>query len=101
MGYKLKFSKKFDREFKKLDKPIKEGLWNKIGRLEENPQTGQHLHHMNLWEIRMDKFRMFYMIEPNNNEVWILSVKHKDECDKYLRTQILEDSKNSLNDALP
>ena len=101
MEYKLRFSKRFDREFKKLDKPIREGLWKKITKLKENPENQQHLHYMNLWEVRMDKFRLFYKIEQDKEEIWIISVKHKDETDKYLRSGILEDVKNFLNDVSP
>ncbi len=43
-------------------------------------------------------FRLFYKIEYNKNEVWILSIKHKDECDKYIRKGILDDLKDFLDD---
>ncbi len=88
MTYILKFGKKFDKEFSKIDKSVTEQIVKKLGRLKEAPDSiGQPLLHTHpaLWEFRAEVFRIFYIIQENAKEVWILSVKHKDECDEYIR----------------
>ncbi len=57
-------------------------------RIKENPEIiGKPLLHTNpaLWEFKAEVYRAFYIIQENINEVWLLSVKHKDECDAYIR----------------
>ena len=39
MGETLKFGKKFDREFGKIDKSISEQVVKKLNRLKENPEN--------------------------------------------------------------
>jgi mRNA-degrading endonuclease RelE of RelBE toxin-antitoxin system len=88
MTYILKFGKKFDREFSKIDKSVSEQIAKKLTRLKENPESiGKPLLHTNpaLWEFKAEVFRIFYIVYKNLKEIWILSVKHKDECDEYVR----------------
>ena len=88
MTHILKFGKKFDREFSKIDKSVSEQIVKKLARLKENPESiGKPLLHTNpiLWEFKAEVFRIFYIVQENTNEIWILSVKHKDECDEYIR----------------
>lgn len=94
MNYTLKFGKKFDREFGKIDKSISEQIIKKLKRLKENPEhVGKPLLHTKpaLWEFKAESFRGFYMIKKDIREVWLLSLKHKDECDAYIRTGYLRD----------
>lgn len=94
MVYILKFGKKFDREFERIDKSISEQIVKKLARLEQNPgYIGKPLLHTKplLWEFRTEVFRVFYIIQENTKEIWILSVKHKDECNDYIRRGYTED----------
>ena len=94
MVYILKFGKKFDREFLKIDKSISEQIVKKLKRLKENPESiGKPLLHTHpaLWEFKAEVFRVFYMIQESAKEIWILSVKHKDECDDYIRKGYFND----------
>ena len=88
MVYTLKFGKKFDREFTKIDKSVSEQIVKKLRRLKEDPENiGKPLLHTHpaLWEFKAEVFRVFYMIQEGAKEIWILSVKHKDECNDYIR----------------
>lgn len=94
MTYILKFGKKFDREFEKIDKSVSEQIVKKLGRLEESPKNiGKPLSYTQptLWEFKVESFRIFYLIQENTKEIWILSVKHKDECDDYIRKGYYKD----------
>ena len=88
MTYILKFGKKFDREFSKIDKSISSQIVKKLARLKEDPETvGKPLLHTKptLWEFKAEVYRAFYIVQENAKEIWLLSVKHKDECDDYIR----------------
>lgn len=94
MGYILKFGKKFDREFGKIDKSVSEQIVKKLARLKENPENiGKPLLHTKptLWELKVEVFRVFYLIRANEKEIWLLSLKHKDECDLYIRKGFIKD----------
>ncbi|NCN99450.1 hypothetical protein COU62_00220 [Candidatus Pacearchaeota archaeon CG10_big_fil_rev_8_21_14_0_10_35_219] len=88
MLFILKFGKKFDKEFEKIDKSISSQIIKKLTRLKENPESvGKPLSHTKptLWEFKAEVYRVFYIVQENAKEIWILSVKHKDECDDYIR----------------
>ena len=94
MAYILKFGKKFDREFAKIDKSTSSQIVKKLARLKENPSNiGKPLLHTKptLWEFRAEAYRAFYIIQENAKEIWLLSVKHKDECEDYIRRDYLKD----------
>ena len=94
MNYILKFGKKFDEEFGKIDKSVSEQIVKKLSRLKESPANiGKPLLHTKptLWEFKVEVFRVFYIIKVNEKEVWLLSVKHKDECDAYIRKGYTKD----------
>ena len=94
MTYILKFGKKFDKEFAKIDKSVSEQIVKKLKRLKENPESiGKPLFHTNpaLWEFKAEVFRVFYIVQENTKEIWILSVKHKDECDEYIKKRYSKD----------
>ena len=59
MAYILKFGKKFDRDFEKIDKSISEQIIRKLRRLRENPENiGKPLSHTkpSLWEFKAEVF---------------------------------------------
>ena len=94
MSYILKFGKKFDKEFEKLDKSISDQIIKKLTRLKESPENiGKPLLHTKpiLWEFKAEVFRIFYIIQESAKEVWLLSIKHKDECDSYIRKIFVKD----------
>lgn len=45
-----------------------------------------------LWEFKIEPFRVFYLIKDNLNEVWLLSIRNKDECDSYIRKGYIKDT---------
>ena len=88
MVYILKFGKKFDKEFMKLDKSISDQIIKKLERLKTNPEnTGKPLLYTKptLWQFKVEMFRVFYIMQKNIGEVWLLSIKHKNETDNYIK----------------
>jgi mRNA-degrading endonuclease RelE of RelBE toxin-antitoxin system len=93
--YVLKFGKRFDKEFWKIDKSISIQIFKKIEKLKENPRNfGKPLLYTKpqLWEFKAESFRVFYLIQDNLKEVWLLSVKSKDECENYIRKGYIKDT---------
>lgn len=73
MNYILKFGKKFDKEFNKIDKSLSDRIFKKIEKLEINPSSeGKPLLYTKptLWELKIDVYRVFYIIQHNNKEVY-------------------------------
>ena len=97
MNFELIFSKKFEEEFRKLDNSVRQEAWKKLQRLKENPQIGKPLKYLNLWELHVRVFRIFYIIDSNKIKILVLSVRHKDECDKYIRGLSQEDIRHLLD----
>lgn len=96
MVYILKFGKRFDKEFEKVDKSVSQQIIKKLDRLKENPENvGKPLLYTTprLWEFKVEVFRAFYLIQESQKEVWLLSIKHKDECDSYIRKGFVKDFK--------
>lgn len=65
-----------------------------MARLKEDPDNvGKPLLHTKptLWEFKAEVYRVFYIIQDNTEEIWLLSVKHKDECDDYIRRDYSRD----------
>ncbi|MEX0920155.1 MAG: type II toxin-antitoxin system RelE/ParE family toxin [Candidatus Pacearchaeota archaeon] len=98
MRYTLKFGKRFDKEFSKLDKSISEQIVKKLRRIKENPESmGKPLFYTKpvLWEFKVKMFRVFYTIKKNSGEIWLLSIKHKNETDSYIKKGYLRDVNES------
>lgn len=74
----------------------------KLIRLKENPkEIGKPLKFFpNLYELHLRMYRIYYVVEESEVRVLVLSVEHKDEQDKYLRSLSLEKIKRLLEENL-
>ena len=86
--YKFLFDKNFVKEYRKLDNSIQIEGDKKLLRLKLNPQDiGKPLKFFpNLYELHLRMYRIYYIIEEEEVKVLLLSVLHKDEQDKFLRS---------------
>ena len=88
MAYILKFGKRFDKEFNKLDKSVSDQIIKKLERLKTNPENiGKPLLYTKptLGQFKVEMFRVVYIMQKNIGEVWLLSIKHKNETDNYIK----------------
>jgi len=85
--YTLKFSRGFDKTFSKLDNSIKKEAHKKILKLKEFPkEVGKPLKFFkNLFELHVQMYGIFYVVENYQVNVLILDMIHKNETDKYLK----------------
>ncbi len=75
--YKLLFDKEFKKDLDKLDKTTKERVLNKVFELEKYPELGKHLIGINLWSLRIGKYRVLYKIVSGQLRVLILTIEHR------------------------
>lgn len=99
-SYTLLFDKQFVRDYRKLDKSLQIEGDKKLKRLKENPmEIGKPLKFFpNLYELYLRMYRIYYVVQESNVKVLVLSVEHKDEQEKYLRSLSLEKIKRFLEE---
>lgn len=86
--YSLVFDKNFVREYRRLDKSLQIEGDKKIMRLKTNPQEiGKPLKFFpNLYELHIRMYRIYYIIQDKEVKVLLLSILHKDEQERFLRS---------------
>ena len=75
--YTLLFDKKFKADLKKLDKSVRDRILSKVFQLEKYPELGKHLIAIDLWSLRIGKYRVLYTIKKNELQVLVLTVDHR------------------------
>lgn len=75
--YTLIFDKEFKKDLEKLDKPIREQILKKVFELERVPELGKHLIGIDLWSLRIGKYRALYKIVHNHLQILVLTVEHR------------------------
>jgi len=94
--YKLIFDKEFTKRYKKLDNSIQKEGDKKILKLKDNPHFGKPLKYFsNLFELHLQMYRIFYIVDNHRIKILFIGVEHKDECDKYLK-QLTPEKINEL-----
>lgn len=83
--YKLIFDKEFSKRYKKLDNSLRREGDKKILKLKENPFGKPLKYFSNLFELHLQMYRIFYIVDANRIKILFIGVEHKDECDKYLK----------------
>lgn len=73
----LLFDKKFKAELTKLDKSVRERILKKVFQLETYPELGKHLIGVDLWSLRIGKFRVLYSIKEDKLQVLVLTIHHR------------------------
>jgi len=75
--YTLLFDKKFKADLKKLDKSVRDRILRKVFQLEKYPELGKHLIAIDLWSLRIGKYRVLYTLKKNELQVLVLTVDHR------------------------
>jgi len=98
--YKLVFDKKFEKEYRKLDRSLQIEGDKKLVRLKQDPfSLGKPLRYFpNLFEFYLGSYRIYYVVEEKETKILVLTLKHKDEQDKFLRQLTLEKIKQFLEE---
>jgi mRNA interferase RelE/StbE len=75
--YILLFDKKFKFDLKKLDESVRDRILRKVFQLEKYPELGKHLIAIDLWSLRIGKYRVLYTIKKNKLQILVLTVDHR------------------------
>tara|TARA_B100000315_G_C14191384_1_gene413511 strand:- start:211 stop:468 length:258 start_codon:yes stop_codon:yes gene_type:complete len=83
--YILLFDKQFKKDIDKIEKKEKDRILKKIFELKEYPELGKHLIGIDLWSLRIGKYRILYRIENNKLQILVLTIGHRKGIYKYLK----------------
>lgn len=81
MSYSVYFKPSAEREFKKLDPPIKKRIAKKLEALalKPFPSGSKRLVQSDNFRLRIGDFRVLYTVNEKSKRVWILAVGHRKE----------------------
>ena len=76
--FQLNFDKKALEQLNRLDKIIKERIWNKLQESKENPNHFfEHLKDIEAYKLRIGNYRVIVDIDNNNKIIHILKIGHR------------------------
>jgi len=76
--YELVFDKRALEDLNKLEKEIKERIWNKIQQCRENPfHFLEHLEEIQGFKLRVGDYRVIIDVDQANNFLKILKIGHR------------------------
>lgn len=77
MIYELIFDKEFKRDLLRFDREVRNRILKKIFELEKYPELGKHLIGVDIWSLRIGKYRVLYKIKYKQLQVLVLAVEHR------------------------
>ena len=75
--YELFFDKQFKKDLSKLPESIRNRILDKVFQLEKFPELGKHLIGIDIWSLRVGKYRVLYKIKHSHVQVFVLAVEHR------------------------
>jgi len=75
--YTLLFDKEFKKDISKLDNLTRDRILRKVFELEKIPELGKHLIGIDIWSLRVGKYRVLYKIKEKELQVLVLTVEHR------------------------
>ena len=76
--YELKFDKKALDFLSKLEKDIKERIWNKLQACKENPfHFLEHLEDIEGYKLRIGDYRAIIDVDNSAKILWVLKIGHR------------------------
>lgn len=76
--YKIIFEKRALDFINKLEKNIKERIWNKLQQCKEDPfRFLEHLEEINGFKLRVGDYRLIIDVDKFNQEIHILKIGHR------------------------
>jgi len=80
MSFEIYATKRFLKEFKKLDSEVQKRIKNKIAELKENPTLGIPLtaQFKGKWKLRIGNYRIIYEIDYKANRIFLLAIGHRE-----------------------
>jgi mRNA interferase RelE/StbE len=81
---KILFVKSAEKELLRLNKPLAQRIFQKVGLLEKDPygQNSQKLEGSTGYRIRIGDYRVIYLINKENQTIIIIKIGHRREIYK-------------------
>jgi mRNA-degrading endonuclease RelE of RelBE toxin-antitoxin system len=75
--YELIFDRIFKKDLSKLEEKIRNRILRKVFGLERYPELGKHLVEIDIWSLRVGKYRILCKIDHEHVQVLVLTVRHR------------------------
>ena len=82
--FRLIVDKKFKADLDKLDSSLRDVVLKKVLDLETFPELGKRLVGVDLWSLRIGKYRVLYQINHATKEILVLVLDHRKRIYKRL-----------------
>jgi len=86
MKYQIFTTKKFDKQFSKLDHQVQREIENEIDQLESNPYSGKSLGYKFFREKKIKGYRIYYLIYEEHVVVFVITLSGKKDQQKAIDT---------------
>lgn len=88
--YKIVYTRTFENDLKKLDKPVAQRIIAKIFEIANNPYNIQLLKYSpkgleNLYKLRVGDWRVLFWLDHDNKTLTLYIVEHRSKIYKNLR----------------
>ena len=83
--YEIFLSKEVVRFLVNLDRENEEVIRNKIKKLESPEFFGKHLKGINVWSLRIGKYRVLYEIDKEKKKILIITIGHRKDVYRRLK----------------
>ncbi|KYK37035.1 MAG: type II toxin-antitoxin system RelE/ParE family toxin [Theionarchaea archaeon] len=77
MTCELIFDREFEKDLSKLDKEMRNRILKKVFELEKYPELRKNLIGMDIWSLRIGKYRVLHKIKHKQLQVLVLKVEHR------------------------
>lgn len=77
MTCELIFDREFEKDLSKLDKEMRNRILKKVFELEKYPELRKNLIGMDIWSLRIGKYRVLYKIKHKQLQVLVLKVEYR------------------------
>ncbi len=79
MPYQVIITESAQKSLRKLDKKIRDNIFNKLESLKENPHIGKLLsaNLSGFWSLRVRDYRVIYQIKNNELIILVIGIGHR------------------------
>ena len=85
MKYEVIIPDKIKKRILKLEKSDKDRIYEKLEDLSDNYELGKHLTSINLWSLRIGKYRVLYQVDNNQVKIFVFHFGHRKEVYDILK----------------
>ncbi|GEM_PF-878738 len=76
----------FERDIKRMDKPLRAVLQNSIGKISREPERGKPLGHFSdIFSVRIEGKRLIYHYDKKEQRITLMMYKKRNEVYEYMR----------------